>query len=365
MQNPFKPAVAVQKKLKVLLYGAPGTGKTVAALSWPKPAVVDAESSTDMYRGRPGFNFTVIDTKNISDLENAIKFVREDGGRSIETLVIDPITVFYDVLKEATARTAKNGELGFREWAKINNRMKAVYNSLTNLPVHVVVIARESTEYETVGGELRKTGQKADADKSLSYVFDFVVRMNPDHSGMVLKSRGTDLMGEKSTIKKVGWAAFEPIANQFVTGVTSQAHDDESDIERLAEEIRLSEPEAPVSTPKVAARPSDAATKIIRGPGAADKIVVDGTAAKVAEPADGETVTTLSWDAGKWPINFISAVRGAIGNDRMQLDEMADLVGITGNAGLKPVWTSKFGENMNDAVQAVVAGIAKLAVQTR
>lgn len=237
-KNPFAPAKPVAKKLKVLLFGASGSGKSLAALSWPRPAVVDAEGGTELYRGRKGFDFTVFDTKNVLELEQAIQFIREDNSANIDTLIIDPISVFYDVLKEATAKTAKNNELGFREWAKINNRMKSVYNSLTNLPVHVVVIARESTEYETVNGELRKVGQKADSDKSLSYIFDFVIRMNPDHSGTVVKSRGLDTLGQSQKLPKVSWEAFKPIAEQYAQGEQRSHADDEKEAELLAEDLR-------------------------------------------------------------------------------------------------------------------------------
>lgn len=220
MKNPFEVAKPVAKKLKVLLYGPSGSGKTLAALSFPDAAVIDSEAGTDLYAGRPGVPaFSVLRARTISDLENAIKFIQEDGGKTFKTLVIDPLTTFYDVQKEATARQAKTGELGFREWAKINNRMKAVYNALTNLPVHVVVIAREATEYETIAGELKKTGVKPDCDKSISYAFDLVIRMNPDHSGTIQKSRGQNI-GKNGVLAKVDWSAFEPVASAYTTGET-------------------------------------------------------------------------------------------------------------------------------------------------
>jgi hypothetical protein len=238
MRNPFAPATPVAKKLKVLLYGASGSGKTIAALTWPRPAVVDAEGGSELYRGRHGFEVLVFDTKNVLELEQAIQFVREDGGKSIDTLVIDPITVFYDVLKDATARQTKDGSLGFREWARVNARMKSVYNALTGLPVHVVVVARESIEYEGSGNDMRKTGQKPDSDKALPYIFDFVIRMNPDHRGALVKSRGVDMLQEKRTLPAVNWAAFEPIANLYLQGEQGRHIDDEQQAELLAEDMR-------------------------------------------------------------------------------------------------------------------------------
>lgn len=226
-------AVPTGRKLKILLYGASGSGKTRAALTFPRPLLVDAEGGSAFYRGRPGVGeFLVKDTKALSDLEKIISLVQADNGKTVDTLIVDPITVFYDVQKDAMARTAKDGALGFREWARINNRMKAIYNSLTNLPVHVIVIARESVEYEGEGNNLKKVGQKPDSDKALPYVFDFSIRMNADHSGVVVKSRGLEL-AKNNRLDKVNWEAFQPVLGS-TNGAQLKIVDDESVVESEA-----------------------------------------------------------------------------------------------------------------------------------
>ena len=240
MKNLFEEAKPVSRKLKIGMFGPSGSGKTYAALTFPRVAIVDAEGGSDLYAGRPGIPpFLVLRTKTVTDLRAAIQWVRADNGKSLDTLVIDPITVFYEVLKEATARTAKNGEMGFREWAKVNNTMKAVYNDLTSLPVHVIVIARETTEYEGTGNDLKKVGTKADADKSLTYMLDFVLRFNPDHSATVMKSRGSDL-GERQRIERVAWGVFEKLATDIEQGrkVEQKSDDEAATAEALALEFQ-------------------------------------------------------------------------------------------------------------------------------
>jgi hypothetical protein len=226
IQNPFALATPVAKKLKILIYGPPGSGKTRAALTFPKAALIDAEGGTELYRGRPGVpSFHVLDSKSVTDLERAIAFIEQDAGKTYETLIIDPISVFYDVQKAAAEQTSKSGALGYREWSQINTRMKRVYNSLTNLPVHVIVLARESAEYASKGSNLEKVGTKPDSDKAIDYIFDFVLRMDTDHSAEVRKTRGITL-GKNGRLDKVDWSVFEPVSNAFVDGDTIEHTDD-------------------------------------------------------------------------------------------------------------------------------------------
>ena len=237
MRNPFILAKPVQKKLKILLYGASGTGKTISALTFPKCAYIDAEGGADLYAGQPGIQpFHILRTKGLSALEQAITFIEQDNGATFETLIIDPITVFYDVEKQALTERNKNKRMDMQEWAKLNNRMKSVYNRLTNLPTHVIIIAREANEYEGEGYNLKKVGFKPDADKSLPYLVDFSIRLLPDHSAVIDKSRGYEF-GNNGKLKKVEWSIFEPVANQFVTGDVIQYESEDEAGEKEAKRM--------------------------------------------------------------------------------------------------------------------------------
>lgn len=234
--NPFHTAEPTARKLKILMFGNWGTGKTLAALSFPRVALIDSEGSSTLYRGRPGIApFSVLDTKSMTDLENAIAFIAADKGATFDTLVIDPISVIYKVTREALAAGNKKnpGDMGYREWGKLNSRMSSLYTRLINLPVHVVMAARESTEYEGTGDALRKVGVKPDSDKDIGYLFDIVLHMQDDYSGLVTKSRAME-MKKGDRLKTVHWKAFEAIAGGYATGRT----------ETLAEEEAVSADEA-------------------------------------------------------------------------------------------------------------------------
>lgn len=220
-------ATPVAKKLKILLYGPSGSGKTIAALTFPRVLLVDAESGADLYAGRPGIaTFHRACIKTLSDLDDVIRQVRDDAGKTWDTLVIDPISVFYAVGKVAAAD--KSGDMSYRSWSKVNGRMNALYTALTGLPVHVVVIAREAVEYEGEGTNLRRVGVKPDADKNLVYMMDFVLRHQDDHSAIVEKSRGATL-GEDQRLKSVNWSVFEPLANLYVAGAPAPVIESDDD----------------------------------------------------------------------------------------------------------------------------------------
>jgi hypothetical protein len=218
--NPFQVAEPTARKLKILLFGNWGTGKTQAALTFPRVALIDSEGSSTLYRGRPGIApFSVLDTKSMTDLENAIAFIADDKGKTFDTLVIDPISVIYKVTREALATGNKKnpGDMGYREWGKLNSRMNSLYTRLINLPVHVVMIARESTEYEGTGDALRKVGVKPDSDKDIGYLFDIVLHMQDDYSGLITKSRASEIK-KGDRIKTVKWDVFAPISAGYATG---------------------------------------------------------------------------------------------------------------------------------------------------
>lgn len=240
--NPFIPAETTARKLKILLYGNWGTGKTFAALTFPRVALIDSEGGSTFYRGQAGIKpFSVLGTKSMADLENAIAFIAADKGATFDTLVIDPISVIYKVTREALAMGNKKnpGDMGYREWGKLNSRMNSLYTRLINLPVHVVMVARETTEYEGTGDSLRKVGVKPDSDKDIGYLFDIVLHMQDDYSGLVTKSRPAEIK-KGDRLKTVHWDVFAPISAGHAVGKVERLTEDDAAVqtEATAEQAR-------------------------------------------------------------------------------------------------------------------------------
>lgn len=210
MDNPFAPAAP--GFVKVLLYGPPGSGKTLAALSFPGVAVIDSEAGSGIYAARPGVApFSVMRASSLEDILRAITYVREDRGRSFQTLVIDSVTPAYKTMLEDALKSSTKKEISYRERAKIRIRFSELFRAFANLPVHLVVTAHETDHYNTgSAGELKADGVMPFIHEDIGYAIDYSLRMLPDHSAVVEKGRNMRL----GRVQKVDFNLFMPAVAQ-------------------------------------------------------------------------------------------------------------------------------------------------------
>ncbi|GIU69782.1 MAG: hypothetical protein KatS3mg002_1018 [Candidatus Woesearchaeota archaeon] len=239
------------KKLKILLFGDAGVGKTHFALtSTPsKILVFDAESGTDFFEGRKGFDFDYwvddegLKTSSIKELMKAIEYLEsQEGRKKYETFVIDPISDIWDNIQSQRAeykdiiKSKKSSEykknpindldlesFNQKDWADMKRVYKDLMLSLKNLPQNVILVAREKEISETKpDGSIVKTGEYTfDAEKNTKYAVDFILRMVYDDKVnkrwiIVQKSRADGLEKNKK-IENPTFTIFDKVVNSIDT----------------------------------------------------------------------------------------------------------------------------------------------------
>jgi len=218
--SPFQKARSLDKRLKLFLWGDSGVGKTTLALQFPKPVMIDFEGGADLYGET--FDFEVLRASTADETMEAVQWLH-GHAHPHRTLVIDPITVYWDALQKKWSdiflrrnRGSKGYKFEFydlqpRDWMTIKAEFKDFIRKLIALDMNVIVTARQKVQYAD-GAFMKAIGETFDGEKSLPYLFDTIVRLYRDEKGRFLgeclKDRSNRLpLGEF----EVSYARFEEL----------------------------------------------------------------------------------------------------------------------------------------------------------
>jgi len=205
--SPFLEARQQSKRLKLLIYGDSGTGKTTLGISFPGAVLFDLEGGADLYAAK--FHFDVLRTTSFDDTVTAVRWLHEHS-HPYRTVVVDPITILWDAVQRKWSdiflRRSKSSkgfkfeffELGPKEWAVIKSEWRDLMRQLLALDVNLVVTAREKVLYSD-SGFMQAAGFTFDAEKSLPYLFDVVLRLVRDPKGRFLAEVIKDRSGKLPT----------------------------------------------------------------------------------------------------------------------------------------------------------------------
>lgn len=193
---------AIKKRLKLFLYGPPNSGKTIAAIQFPCPYLIDCE------RGAENDEYVALLNKGngayypTTDFEDMVAEVTSllNTKHAYKTLIIDPLTVVYNALcnkaadKLAATSSDPNSdgtEFG-RHKAKADRQLKALLNLLLRLDMNVIVTSHAKTKWEKVGSQFKEAGVTFDCYGKLDYLFDLVIELQKrgkERVGIVRKTR--------------------------------------------------------------------------------------------------------------------------------------------------------------------------------
>lgn len=257
----FTKAEPKQARLKIGMYGPPGSGKTFTTLLMAEGlanhrgkriAYVDTERGTDFYaqtikerKVHPeAFDFDALYTRS---LKETLEAVMELDPNEYGVVVIDSISHMWDAAIEAyEGKLNSNEQIPMHAWGQIKRPYKALIKYLLESSFDVFILGRQKNVFRDVGGKLEHIGVAMKAEGETQYEPHIQLRLEAVTSKSdttqwvsmvhVEKDRTGILSGQ--TLRNAGFKDIEPVLAYL--GADEQAHDDNED-ERKADDAELFE----------------------------------------------------------------------------------------------------------------------------
>lgn len=179
-----KPEIK-EKRLKMFLFGPPGSRKTTSAIQFPNSVLIDMEKGSENYaKSIEKSGSVVLQTTSPDEVIEEIKSLLTEK-HEYKTLILDPVTIFYESTQEKWTRifekytdNEKNKQLqdfGMRYWGRVKSNYKAMLRMLLQLDMNIIMTAHQKDIY---GGSMNKIGVGPDSMKGDNYFFDNVFQLN-------------------------------------------------------------------------------------------------------------------------------------------------------------------------------------------
>lgn len=131
-------------RIKLLAYGAPGSGKTTLASKFERPFVISTEKQgiTTIHDVNPGA--LIFEVNSFDDLVEAMRMLQDPQlTERCDAVVIDSLTDAQRIMEDHfTAQSSVSADkVDWQTWGKLKNASIKMCRTLRDLPVHVVAIA--------------------------------------------------------------------------------------------------------------------------------------------------------------------------------------------------------------------------------
>jgi hypothetical protein len=261
----FTKAKPQQARLKIAIYGPPGSGKTYSTLLFAeglakvrgtRVAYVDSERGTDFYtQARPhdtihptAFDVDCLYTRSIAEVLESVKAL---DPQKHGVIVIDSITHFWTGCIEAfEGRMTSADTIPMTAWGKIKRPFKELINFLMACPLDVFILGRQKNIFSgDSGGELKMVGVGMKVEGETAYEPHMCLRMSVIQDNANTAKSTYMLHGEKD---RTGVLAGRVIPNPTFDSIikpllpllgNTQAPAEDED-ERLAKDAELQEQQA-------------------------------------------------------------------------------------------------------------------------
>lgn len=185
------PETIKPSKPKFLISGESGVGKTMFALQFPRPYLIDTEvgATRSQYQERlkqaNGAYFGK--DEGSQDFASVLEEVKALATTQHEykTLIIDSFSHLY--LLEAAEAELKGGSEFGRDKKEANKPTRQLMRWLDKLDMNVILICHSKPKWRKVGKELISDGNTFDGYDKLEYILDLWIEINRGGKTFLIK----------------------------------------------------------------------------------------------------------------------------------------------------------------------------------
>lgn len=212
-------------KLKGLIYGQPGAGKTSLALSAPKPLLIDFDNGLH----RVAIQYRT-DSVQIKSYQNLLDILTKEDISSYETIVIDTLGKVIDRIGDWLAISNPkikqgDGQLAMKGWGNVKAEFQRLLKLLESKNKSVIFIAHEKEE--KVGDEIMKRPDVAGSSgKDIVKELDFMGYMSMKGDKRTIDLAPNEAYYAKNSLGLNSFLEYKPLTgiNNFLSTAIFDAY---------------------------------------------------------------------------------------------------------------------------------------------
>lgn len=187
-----------QAKVKALVYGQAGAGKTTLATTMPKPFIISAEGGLLSIAGS---GIPYIEVGSMEELGEAYEWVTSPEADKFESVILDSLSEIGEVVLSAEKKRTVNGKLvdPRQAYGALQEQMGDLIRSFRDLPgKHVLMTAKLDKAQDEMGRILYGPSMPGkQLPQALPFFFDavFALRVEKDAEGKTQRALMCDTDG--------------------------------------------------------------------------------------------------------------------------------------------------------------------------
>lgn len=257
----IEKATRTNRKVRVLIYGPSGGGKTTSAIRIATGicdagvddgrqgiVVFDTENSVDLLAGPGGYTFDKVKPERDPASgklklgpDAFIEFLDLVEKQQTKVAVIDSMTHLWQTALDTVDTINRTKNKGIAAWSDVKPGLRKMVQRLLNFDGHLIVTLRSKTEWQignngTGKGSVQKIGTAPVFEQGIEYEFDVVISISPEHIATCEKDRFG--IFQDNTYEKPSEQFGRAMIEALVDNVDGEADDHMTELLQAAGELR-------------------------------------------------------------------------------------------------------------------------------